>query len=80
LPYTTSDESFAHLHRAGWSVGDVQVLTAGGPVWLVIGANGENVIEARGITQAEAWHGACQQAESLGMLSRSGQTEQQDAN
>ena len=49
-------------------MGDVQILTPDGPVWLVTGANGENVLEARGATQAEAWHRACQQAESLGML------------
>ena len=66
--FATSDESFARLHRAGWSVGDVRVLTPAGPAWLVTGANGENVIEARGATQAEAWYRACQQAESLGML------------
>jgi CheY-like chemotaxis protein len=68
MTYTKSDESFAALPRAGWSVGDVQVMTAAGLVWLVTGANGENVIEARGSTQAEAWDRACQQAESLGML------------
>jgi hypothetical protein len=63
-----SDESFASLHRAGWSAGDVGILTAAGPAWLVSGANGENVIEARGSTQAEAWDQACRQAEALGML------------
>jgi hypothetical protein len=30
----------------------------------------ENLIEARGKTQAEAWHRACQQAEAVGMLGR----------
>jgi hypothetical protein len=59
------------FHRAGWSVGDAQILTAAGPFWLVTRANGENVIEARDITQAVAWHRACQQAEPLGMLGRS---------
>jgi hypothetical protein len=63
-----SDESFTRLKRAGWSVGDVRILTARGFSWLVTGANGENVIEARGATQAEAWHRACEQAESMGML------------
>jgi hypothetical protein len=58
------------LHRAGWSVGDVLLLTDDGPVWLVTGANGENSIEARAATQAEAWHRAAAQARSLGMPGR----------
>jgi len=66
-----SDESFTRLKRAGWSVGDVRILTPAGPIWLVTGANGENVIEACGETQAEAWHRACEQGEALGMLRKS---------
>src|SRR5262249_36619661 len=42
----TPDESFARLHRAGWSVGDVRLLTAEGPAWLVSGNNGH--LEQRG--------------------------------
>jgi hypothetical protein len=38
------DGSFARLHRAGWSVGDVRLLTAAGAVWLVSGSNGEKCI------------------------------------
>jgi len=68
--HPSSDESFTRLHAAGWSVGDMRFLTSSGPVWLVTGANGENVIEARASTQTEAWHWACQQAEALGMLRR----------
>jgi hypothetical protein len=37
------DESFARLHRAGWSVGDVGVLTAEGPVWCVGGTNAKKL-------------------------------------
>ena len=70
VTYPTVDESFDRLHRAGWSVGDVRVLTAEGPAWLVSGKNGENEVRARGATQAEAWHRACQQAEAAGMLRR----------
>ncbi len=66
--YPAPEESFARLHAAGWSVGDASVLTAGGVRWLVTRANGENVIEARAPTQAEAWHRACAQAEAAGML------------
>jgi hypothetical protein len=36
-------------------------------VWQVDGQNGGNQIRARGDTQAEAWHRACQQAGDLGM-------------
>jgi hypothetical protein len=68
--YASSDESFARLKRAGWSVGDVRILTARGAYWLVTGVNGENVIEARAPTQIEAWHRACEQAECKGMLRR----------
>jgi hypothetical protein len=66
--YPSSDESFARLKRAGWSVGDVTVFGAAGKRWLVSGVNGENVIQAEGNTQAEAWHRACRQAEAVGML------------
>jgi hypothetical protein len=52
------DDSFARLHAAGWSVGDVRLLTAAGPAWLVTGTNGENAVNAQGQTQAEAWHRA----------------------
>src|SRR5262249_47920489 len=65
--YSSSDESFARLQRAGWSVGDVRVLTASGPRWLVTGTNGMNAIRAEGATQAEAWQRACEQAETVGM-------------
>jgi hypothetical protein len=68
--FPTVEESFARLHRAGWSVGDVRIFTAVGPAWLVSGTNGENALNARGRTQAEAWHRACQQAEAAGMLGR----------
>jgi hypothetical protein len=62
-----SDESFARLHCAGWTVGEVAAHGPGGVVWIVTGSNGENRIEARGRSQAEAWHLALQQAEAVGM-------------
>src|SRR5262245_54876743 len=49
------DDGAALLHAAGWSVGELQILAAGGPVWHVSATNGENVLEARGATQAAAW-------------------------
>ena len=58
------DESFDRLRRAGWSVGEIP--TAG--EWVVSGTNGENVMEARGPTQTEAWWRACEQARAVGML------------
>src|SRR5262249_54833510 len=72
----TSDESFARLHAAGWSVGDVRILTPSGPLWLVTGTNGENAVNAEAVSQAEAWARACEQARALGMLGRSTRKEQ----
>jgi hypothetical protein len=46
------------------------VLTPAGPLWRVSGANGENVIDAIGLTRAEAWYRAVEQARALGMLGR----------
>ncbi len=63
----TVDESAALLKRSGWTAGDIG--TAGGG-WLVSGHNGENRIEARGHSQAEAWWLAAEQARGLGMLRR----------
>ena len=65
--FPSVDESFDRLHRAGWSVGEIA--TAG--EWVVSGTNGENVIDAQGATQAEAWWRACEQARAVGMLSDS---------
>jgi hypothetical protein len=68
--FPSSDDSFVLLHAAGWSMGDVRLLTAAGPAWLVTGAKWENIIEARAATQAEAWHRAVEQARSLWILTR----------
>jgi hypothetical protein len=59
--YPSSDESFARLHAAGWSVGEVRA----GSSWIVSGTNGENVLRAERATSAEAWHCACEQAEAM---------------
>jgi hypothetical protein len=64
--YLSVDESFARLHRAGWSIGE----TGGATVWVVIGTNGENMIFAEGKTQAEACYRATLQAEVVGMLAK----------
>jgi hypothetical protein len=63
-PYLSVDEPFARLHRAGWNVGGVG--TAGG--WFVSGTNSKNAVSARGRSQAEPWHRACEQAGAVGML------------
>jgi hypothetical protein len=69
--FECSDEAFARLHRAGWTVGEVATLTrAGRKLWLVTGTNGENAIRAEGTSQDEAWHQACEQAAAVGMLGR----------
>jgi hypothetical protein len=62
-----SDLAFLRLHRAGWTVGEVAVLSPEGIRWVVTGNNGENRIEARGRTQDEAWSLAVVQAEAVGM-------------
>ena len=62
--YPSVDESFARLHRAGWSIGE----TGGAGVWLVIGTNGENKICAEGRSQAETWYRATLQAVAVRML------------
>jgi hypothetical protein len=57
------------LHRSGWSIGDAAFHDgAGGLLWLVSGANGENLIRAEGSTRSEAWGRALDQARGLGML------------
>jgi hypothetical protein len=40
------------------------------PPGVQCGTASENVIEARGSTQAAAWHAACRQAETLRILRR----------
>jgi hypothetical protein len=60
--YPTANESFARLHRAGWSVGAVRLRTGEGPCWWVSGGNGVNVLNAHGETPAEAWVRTCGQA------------------
>jgi hypothetical protein len=62
-----SDESFARLHRAGWSIGDAAYVEHGVLVWLVTGTNGENLIRAEGPTRAAAWWAAVAQAQAVGM-------------
>lgn len=71
-PFPSSDEFFIRLHRAGWSVGETQMLTAAGLRGLVTGSNGENLIHAEGQTADEAWHLAVQQAPACGMCSFEG--------
>ena len=60
-------DSFARLHAARWTVGDVAVHGESGLVWIVTGCNGENRIEARGASQDEPWCNAVLQAKAVGM-------------
>jgi hypothetical protein len=64
----TTDESFARLHRAGWSIGDAAFAGPAGTVWLVTGTNGENLIRAEGLSRDEAWWAAVEQAVAVGMI------------
>lgn len=59
-----TDQVFARLHRAGWSIGEV----GQSDHWVVTGTNGENVIRASASSQSQAWLIALQQAECVGML------------
>src|SRR5262249_29977061 len=61
--YPTVDESFAQLHAAGGSVGEVAVFTPDGRRWLVDGSNGENSLRAESGSQAQAW--AAERARAL---------------
>ena len=49
---------FKQAHHAG---------TSSEEEWRVLGANGPNVIEARGATQLDAWLEAVEQARALGL-------------
>jgi hypothetical protein len=64
--YPTLDASADRLKRAGWSAGDTAAHGPGGIVWIVFAHRGEQRIDGRGATQAEAWHRACLRAEGLG--------------
>jgi hypothetical protein len=64
--YPRAEESLARQHAAGWTVGEVRA----GRSWLVTGTNRENGLRAVGVTSAEAWHRACEQAEAVRMLRR----------
>jgi hypothetical protein len=65
--FPSVDESRDRLHRAGWSVGEIATATR----WQVDGRNGENLSQAGGRSQAEAWWRACEQARAVGMLALS---------
>ena len=64
--YPAIDESRDHLRRAGWSLGEACF----GAAWQVDGASGENMLLARGASQAEAWWRACILAREVGLLAR----------
>ncbi len=70
LDHDATAEAIGELHRAGWSVGSAAFTGSAGPVWVVSGTNGENMLRAEGATQAEAWGGALSQARAVGMLGR----------
>jgi hypothetical protein len=77
--HPTVDESLDRLHRAGWSVGDTAFGREPALVWCVSGCNGENSIEARGRTRAEAYWRACVQAREVGMLAAPRDEDAEDA-
>ena len=48
----------AELREAGWSIGDMAILTPAGLAWLVFGHCGEHRIVAKAPTQTDAWREA----------------------
>jgi hypothetical protein len=68
--FPTAEESLLRLHRAGWSVSCTKFTSPTGPVWIVSGYNGENLVCIAGPTRDEAWWLACEQARAAGMLGR----------
>ncbi len=52
------------LHDAGWSTGDMAIVTPAGPAWMVYGCRGEQRIIAKAAKQADAWR------EAANMLAR----------
>jgi hypothetical protein len=66
LEYRAVDASAAHLKRAGRSAGGRVRRWTAGVVWVVFAHRGEQLLEGRGATQAEARHRACLRAEALG--------------
>ena len=64
--YPTSDESRERLKAAGWSVGHVRCGSGPALVWQASGTNGENLLVVYGVTLAEAYWRACEQARTLG--------------
>ena len=53
--FPRAEESFACLHRSGWSCGEAAFTGASGrTVWQVDGSNGENRLKVHGSTPSEA--------------------------
>ena len=48
----------AELRKAGWSIGDMAVLTPTGLAWMVFGHCGDQRIVAKAPMQADAWREA----------------------
>jgi hypothetical protein len=67
LLYPTVNASTHRLKRAGWSAGSRRIRRKAGVVWVVFAHRGEQLIEGRGATRAEAWHRACLRAVAIGL-------------
>jgi hypothetical protein len=52
----------ADLREAGWSIGDMAILTPAGLAWMVFGQCGDERIVAKAPTQADAWREAARMA------------------
>jgi hypothetical protein len=67
--YPSAKESIQRLIQSSWSMCQtVHIGPRAKTLWRVKGTNGENVIRAHGVTQAQAWHRAVEAAAACGML------------
>jgi hypothetical protein len=64
MKFPSIAKSRDRLRRAGWVVGE----TRDGPIWVVTGTKGENLVNASGTCRVEVWWRACFQARELGTL------------
>jgi hypothetical protein len=62
--YPAPDESFDHLHEAGWCVGEIRPARNRG--WRVIAVRWGVVIDVHGSSRAETWARAAARTHSLG--------------
>jgi hypothetical protein len=61
-------EMIVRLRRSGWSIEYAAMDRPTGRLWVVSGHHGQDLIWAMGMTEAEAWWHAVEQAWAVGMF------------